>query len=159
MDFEKMQSTMQFLLEQQAKHDVMMYELHENFKILTALAQNHDERMDSIDGRTDSLEEELKLQVESFRAHLQAQREDFYARLDADTQAFKDRLAESEAQRQTEWAKYQANRQVEWAEYQANRQAEWAEHDARHVALDARLDRLAAIVETEANNRQRPPSG
>ena len=44
MDFEKMQSTMQFLLEQQAKHDVMiaqhqdrMNELHENFKILTAL--------------------------------------------------------------------------------------------------------------------------
>jgi len=54
MDFEKMQSTMQFLLEQQAKHDVMiaqhqdrMNELHENFKILTALKQKYDKRGDS----------------------------------------------------------------------------------------------------------------
>ena len=155
MDFEKMQSTMQFLLEQQAKHDVIisqhqdrMNELHQNFQILTALAQNNDERMDSADHRTEDLAEKLALEVESFRAHLQAQREDFYARLDADTQAFKDRLDEAEKKRK-----------AEWAEYQAIRQASWAEHDARHVALDARLDRLAAIVEAEANNRQSPPSG
>jgi hypothetical protein len=150
MDFEKMQSTMQFLLQQQAKHDVIisqhqdrMNELHQNFKILTKLAtelaKNNDERMDSTDQRTDSLEEELRLQVESFRAHLQAQREDFYARLDADTQTFKHRLAESAA----------------------HRKAEWDRHDARseqiHSALDARLDRLAAIVERQIQDRQVSP--
>ena len=157
---------MQFLLENQAKHDVWiaqhqdrMNELHENFKILTALAQNHDERMDSADRRTEDLAEKLTLEVESFRAHLQAQREDFYARLDADTQAFKDQLSAETQAFKDRLAESEAKRKAEWAEYQANRTAEWAEHDARHVTLDARLDRLAAIVEAEANNRQRLPSG
>ncbi len=52
MDLEKMQSTMQFLLEQQAKHDVIisqhhdrMRELSECNKILVALKKKSDERL------------------------------------------------------------------------------------------------------------------
>ena len=68
MDFEKMQSTMQFLLQQQAKHDVIisqhqdrMNELHQSLRIPTEIAQNYDERLASSDQRT--AEKKMRVQI------------------------------------------------------------------------------------------------
>ncbi|MGH9962492.1 MAG: hypothetical protein ACREBC_36155, partial [Pyrinomonadaceae bacterium] len=75
MSFEQMQSTMQFIVEQQAQHAVLMqkYEervgrLEEAFVTLTELARNADERMDSTDERMDSLDARLSTQMESLHA-------------------------------------------------------------------------------------------
>ncbi len=90
MSFEQMQSTMQFIVEQQAQHAVLMHKYEERvgrledaFVTLTELSRNVDERIDSHDERMDSLDEHLKTQMESLHAYLQAQSEDFYARLAA----------------------------------------------------------------------------
>ena len=102
MSFEQMQSTMQFIVEQQAQHAVLMHKYEERvgrledaFVTLTELARNADERMDSADKRMDSLDEHLKTQIESLHAYLQAQSEDFYAHLAATRTDFDARLAAS----------------------------------------------------------------
>ncbi len=102
MSLEQMQSTMQFIVEQQAQHAVLMqkYEervgrLEEAFVTLTELARNADERMDLGYERMDSLDEHLKTQIKSLHAYLQAQSEDFYARLAASKEDFDSHLAAS----------------------------------------------------------------
>jgi len=102
MSFEQMQSTMQFIVEQQAQHAVLMHKYEERvgrledaFVTLTELARNVDERIDSHDERMNSLDEHLKTQIESLHAYLQAQSEDFYARLAASKADFNAQLAAS----------------------------------------------------------------
>ncbi|MCA1575127.1 MAG: hypothetical protein LC770_11455 [Acidobacteria bacterium] len=102
MSFEQMQSTMQFIVEQQAQHAVLMHKYEERvgrledaFVTLTELARNADERMDSADKRMDSLDEHLKTQIESLHAYLRAQSEGFYAHLAASKADFDARLAAS----------------------------------------------------------------
>ncbi len=102
MSFEQMQSTMQFIVEQQAQHAVLMHKYEERvgrledaFVTLTELARNVDERIDSHDVRMNSLDEHLKTQIESLHAYLQAQSEDFYARLAASKADFNAQLAAS----------------------------------------------------------------
>src|SRR6266851_1854934 len=133
MSFEEMQSTMQFLLDQQAKnavilerHEERMNGLQENFRLLTQLAQNYDERMDASDKRMDSLEQHVRFHIESLHAHLQAQSEDFYARLAADR-------ADSDAKRA-------ADNQAFDARLVAENGVFYARLDADNAAFDARLD-------------------
>src|SRR5258705_7051819 len=150
MSFEEMQSTMQFLLQQQTKnavilerHEERMNGLQENFLLLTQLAQNHDERMDASDERTDSLEQHLRFHIESLHAHLQAQSENFYARLAADR-------ADSDAKRA-------ADNEV----FEARLAAHNAAFDARlltqYKGIDERLDRLSAIVERHVEKSDQKP--
>ena len=100
MSFEQVQSTMQFIVEQQAQHAVLMQKYEErvgqleaSFVTLTELARNADERMDSTDERMASLDDHLKTQIESLHAYLQAQSEDFYARLATSKEHFQADLA------------------------------------------------------------------
>jgi hypothetical protein len=102
MNFEQMQTTMQFLLEQQAKHDVIISQHSDRMKelqqmtsaikqlvekndkrtdLLLQLAQNYDERADISDQRLGKLEDNLRLGFENFQVHLQAHGEDLLAHL------------------------------------------------------------------------------
>src|SRR5882724_3986701 len=137
MSFEEMQSTMQFLLHQQAKnavilerHEERMNGLQENFRLLTQLAQNHAERMDASDKRMDSLEQHLRFHIESLHAHLQAQSEDFYARLAADR-------ADSDAKRAADFQAFDTRLAAYNAAFDFRLRTQYN-------AIDERLDRLSA---------------
>ena len=142
MSFEQMQSTMQFIVEQQAQHAVLMHKNEERvgqleaaFVTLTELARNADERMDSLD-------EHLKTQMESLHAYLQAQSEDFYARLAADR------------------ADFDARRAADKADFDVRLAASREEFD-RHLhesaergrAIDQRLDKLSGLMEGDSRLR------
>jgi hypothetical protein len=84
----EMHSTMQFIIEKQAqtaallqKHEERRGSFEAAFVTLTELARNADERMDISDQRTNSVEQDSRVQFESLHAYLQAQSEDFDARL------------------------------------------------------------------------------
>lgn len=149
MSFEQMQSTMQFIVEQQAQHAVLMHKNEERmgqleaaFVTLTELARNLDERIDSHDERMDSLDEHLKTQIESLHAYLQAQSEDFYARLAADR------------------ADFDARRAADKADFDARLVASREEVD-RHLhesaergrAIDQRLSKLSDLIERDRRQR------
>lgn len=142
MSFEQMQSTMQFIVEQQAQHAVLMYKyeervgrLEEAFVTLTELARNVDERMDSTDERMDSLDEHLKTPMESLRAYLQAQSEDFYAR-----------LADSLAATQTDLDVRLAASREEFDRH-------LNESTERGRAIDQRLDKLSDLGKRDVRRR------
>lgn len=153
MSFEQMQSTMQFIVEQQAQHAVLMHKNEERlgqleaaFVTLTELARNQDERMDSVDERMDSLDEHLRTQIESLHAFLQAQSEDFYARLAADKADFYARL------------------NADKADFDARLAASREELD-RHLhesiergkAIDQRLSKLSDLIERDVRRRNEEP--
>ncbi len=138
MSFEQMQSTMQFIVEQQAQHAVLMHKYEERvgrledaFVTLTKLARNVDERMDSGDERLDSLDEHLKTQIESLHAYLQAQSEDFYDRLAANKADFDARLATS---------REEFDRHLN-------------ESTERGRAIDQRLSKLSDLLERDVRRR------
>jgi chromosome segregation ATPase len=165
MSYEQMQSTMQFILEQQAqystrleKDEEQITELRSAFVTLTELARNSDERIDSFDERMNALEEHLKTQIESLHAFLQAQSEDFYARLNANKADFDDRLTASKAD-------FDARLIAHRAEFEFQLGAHYAGLDQRLTGqntefaqrflllteqaskTEQRLDRLSSLVE------------
>jgi chromosome segregation ATPase len=164
MSFEQMQSTMQFIVEQQAQHAVLMHKYEERvgqleaaFVTLTELARNVDERMDSHEERMDSLDEHLKTQIESLHAYLQAQSEDFYARLAADR-------ADFDARRATDKADFDARRAADKADFDFRLAASREEFN-RHLsestergrAIDQRLDKLSDLIERDVRRRNGEP--
>ena len=149
MNFEQMQSTMQFIVEQQAQHAVLMHKYEERvgrledaFVTLTKLARNVDERMDSGDERLDSLDEHLKTQIESLHAYLQAQSEDFYARLAATKADFYDRLAANKAD-------FDARLATSREEFDRHLN----ESTERGRAIDQRLSKLSDLLERDVRRR------
>jgi DNA anti-recombination protein RmuC len=149
MNFEQMQSTMQFIVEQQAQHAVLMHKYEERVGrledasvTLTKLARNVDERMDSVDERLDSLDEHLKTQIESLHAYLQAQSEDFYARLAATKADFYDRLAANKAD-------FDARLATSREEFDRHLN----ESTERGRAIDQRLSKLSDLLERDVRRR------
>ncbi len=149
MSFEQMQSTMQFIVEQQAQHAVLMHKYEERvgrledaFVTLTDLARNADERMDSADKRMDSLDEHLKTQIESLHAYLQAQSEDFYARLAASKADFDADLAATRAD-------FDARLAASREEFDRHLN----ESTERGRAIDQRLDKLSDLVDRDVRRR------
>ena len=142
MNFEEMQSTMQFMLQNQAKHDVeialhseRMNELQQNFRILTELLQNYDKRLDSTERSTESFREELRLQNENFYAHFRAQREDFYKDLKVQGRRFS---AELKEQRQQFSADLKKQSQQFSADLKSQQKQFYARLEAQAKAADKR---------------------
>jgi hypothetical protein len=177
-----MQSTMQFIIEQQAQHAVLMHKNEERmghleaaFVTLTELARNLDERIDSHDDRMNSLDQHLKTQIESLHAYLQAQSEDFYARLAADradfdarraadNAEFYDRLAADKAEfydrLAADKAEFYDRLAANKADFDLRLAASREEYD-RHLkestergrAIDQRLDKLSDLIERDWRRR------
>jgi hypothetical protein len=79
MSFENMQSTMQFILDEQARYTMRLQDLEQAFVTVTQLLRNMDERLADSDERTTSLNNDTKTHIESLYAFEQAQREDLAA--------------------------------------------------------------------------------
>ncbi len=160
MSFEQMQSTMQFIVEQQAQHAVLMHKYEERvgrledaFVTLTKLARNVDERMDSGDERLDSLDEHLKTQIESLHAYLQAQSEDFYDRLAANKADFYDRLAANKADFDDRLAANKADFDARLATSREEFDRHLNESTERGRAIDQRLSKLSDLLERDVRRR------
>jgi hypothetical protein len=171
MSFEQMQSTMQFIIEQQAQHAVLMHKNEERmghleaaFVTLTELARNLDERIDSHDDRMNSLDQHLKTQIESLHAYLQAQSEDFYARLAADRADFDarraadkaefyDRLGADKAEFYDRLAANKADFDLRLAASREEFDRHLKESTERGRAIDQRLDKLSDLIERDGRRR------
>ncbi len=153
MSHDEMQSTMNFILEQQAQYAVRLQKdeerlarLEKAFVTLTELARNADERMDTFD-------EHLSTQIERLNTYLQAQSEDFYARLAAEKQALDARLAadkdEFNARLVADKDEFNARLAAQREEFEWRLQAS----SMKGLETDQRLDRLSVLVERHLERR------